>query len=240
MRPSLTPGTVSSWASSSWYWESAELRKALGEMLSVADHFANLPAGNAAANYRHDLVDIMRQCLADLGRNFLLSSTGTQESTKKVVGQDSGASRFLQLILDQDRLLGTLPEFRLGSWTEAARGLGTSVAEKDLYEKNARMLLTTWGDRDQCESGGLHDYANREWNGLLASYYYPRWRAFFDKGCVAQQWFEDYEWPFATGTKGAIKAYLPDAAPFAYGTFRAEPQGDPIAVVRELYEKYLK
>ena len=26
----------------------------------------------------------------------------------------------------------------------------------------------------------MHDYANKEWSGLLADYYLPRWKAFFD------------------------------------------------------------
>ena len=143
--------------------------------------------------------------------------------------KESGASekkdRFLALILDQDRLLGTRPELRFGRWTAAARALGSSAAESDLYEKNARMLLTTWGNRLQCENGGLHDYANREWNGLLASYYYPRWKAFFQNGDTAQDWFNDYEWPFVNSS---------------YGSFRAAPEGDEIATTQELYNKYFK
>jgi alpha-N-acetylglucosaminidase len=148
------------------------------------------------------------------------------------------ANRFLALLMDQDRLLGTRSELRLGRWLSSARVLGALSTEKDLYEKNARMLLTTWGDRAQCEHGGLHDYANREWQGLLSSYYYPRWKAFFANGCTPQQWFADYEWPFATGTTGSITNYLPEGAPYAYGSFTAEPVGDEIAIAQELYDKY--
>lgn len=224
MRPSLTAGTVSSWASSTWYWNFADLRTAFHEMLSVSE------ALSSNANYRYDLIDLARQTLADYGKELL--------DQIKTSGAQADKDRFLQLILDQDRLLGTRSELRLGHWTEAARGLGCSVAESDLYEKNARMLLTTWGDRAQCENGGLHDYANREWNGLLSSYYYPRWKAFFQNGNVAQSWFTDYEWPFATGSPGAIKSYLPDGAPYAYGTFSATAAGDEIAIAHELCDKY--
>ncbi|MBR1593964.1 MAG: alpha-N-acetylglucosaminidase [Alloprevotella sp.] len=226
-RPALKPTTVSSWANSTWYWDMTELRTALYAMLSVSDELKD------NENYRYDLVDLMRQALADMGKQTLdsiTSASGTQ--------RDAIAGRFLQLILDQDRLLGTRQEFRLGRWTEMARALGTTADEKTLYEKNARMLLTTWGDRAQCESGGLHDYANREWQGLLSSYYYPRWKAFFQKGYAAQSWFQNYEWPFACGTTGQNTAYLPAGAPYAYGSFSAEAEGDEIAVVKELYQKY--
>ena len=217
MRPALKPGTVSSWANSTWYWDFAELRTALCEMLAVADALRN------NENYRYDLVDLMRQSLDDLGK-LMLDSLGSVPAS----GREPMANRFLALILDQDRLLGTRAEFRLGRWTAMARALGQTDEEKDLYEKNARMLLTTWGDRAQCETGGLHDYANREWQGLLSSYYYPRWKAFFAAGCQPQAWFDDYEWPFVMGNT------------VPYDTFRPQPEGDEITLVRTLFNKYFR
>ncbi len=228
-RPATTPKTVSTWAYSSWYWNIEDLRTAAYEMLSVADRMQD------NENYRYDLVDIMRQALADYGKQTLdnLSLATTDVERKKI------QQKFLDLILAQDTLLGTRKEFRLGTWTELARQLGTTEEEKSLYEKNARMLITTWGDKAQCDNGGLHDYANREWNGLLSSYYYPRWAAFFDKGMVAQSWFEDYEWPFATGAENGVNStYLPENAPYAYGTFRQEPVGDPIEKAKAMYERF--
>lgn len=227
MRPVPKPGTVSSWANSTWYWDMTELRAALYTMLSVADELQ----GND--NYRYDLVDLMRQVLADYGK-LTLDSISTATGTER----QNIAARFLQLILDQDRLLGTRTEFRLGRWTEMARALGVTDEEKALYEKNARMLLTTWGDLAQCETGGLHDYANREWNGLLSSYYYPRWKAFFSRRFTSQSWFQQYEWPFANGTSGQNVNYLPEEAPYAYGSFKAEAEGDEVAVAKELFQKY--
>ncbi|MBO4612232.1 MAG: alpha-N-acetylglucosaminidase [Bacteroidaceae bacterium] len=214
MRPSLTASVVSTWAASTWYWDIADLRVAFREMLSVSDALSDND------NYRYDLVDIARQALADYGKELLDKIKENNVQADK--------NRFLELILDQDRLLGTRAEFRLGRWTEAARALGNTMSEKNLYEKNARMLLTTWGDRAQCESGRLHDYANREWNGLLSAYYYPRWKAFFDNANVAQNWFDDFEWPFAMGES------------CAYGTFSATPEGDELVISRELYDKYLR
>ena len=134
-------------------------------------------------NFRYDLTDLMRQALADYGKTLLdsISNANNSDEMGDFCNRKALEERFLNLILDQDRLLGTRREFRLGRWTEMARNWGRSETEKALYERNARMLLTTWGDREQCEKGGLHDYANREWNGLLSSYYYPRWKAFFSK-----------------------------------------------------------
>lgn len=46
---------------------------------------------------------------------------------------------------------------------------------KKLYEINAKSLITTWGSYKQCETGGLRDYSNRQWSGLVGDFYKPRW-----------------------------------------------------------------
>jgi hypothetical protein len=42
------------------------------------------------------------------------------------------SQEFLNILLAQDRLLGTRSEFRVGRWIEQARNLGTTPEEKDL------------------------------------------------------------------------------------------------------------
>jgi hypothetical protein len=61
-----------------------------------------------------------------------------------------------------------------------ARNIGNTQAEKDLYEWNARVQITTWGNRSASEQGKLHDYAHKEWNGILKDFYYMRWKTYFD------------------------------------------------------------
>ena len=78
----------------------------------------------------------------------------------------------------QDDLTGTDSHCLLGSWLEMARAEGQTPAEKAYMEFQARTLLTLWGDRDG--SGELHDYAAREWNGLLRDFYKPRWQSFIN------------------------------------------------------------
>ena len=93
---------------------------------------------------------------------------------------DQDAARFLEMLLMQDKLLGTRAEFRLGHWTQDAINAGSSAAEKKLYEWNARVQITTWGNRYCADTGGLRDYAHKEWQGLLKDFYYPRWKAYFE------------------------------------------------------------
>ena len=70
----------------------------------------------------------------------------------------------------QDKLLGTRKEFKVGNWIQQARNLGITSEEKDLYEWNARVQITTWGNRYCADIGKLRDYAHKEWNGLLRDF----------------------------------------------------------------------
>ena len=145
------------------YYDVQEVRRAAALMLSVADQYR----GND--NFEYDLVDVVRQAVADRGRELLYA-------------HDSKA--FTDALLAQDRLLGTRPEWMVGRWIGEALALAEAVAPGDTavranFERNARMQLTTWGDRACADGGKLHDYAYKEWNGLLRDFYLTRWQAFF-------------------------------------------------------------
>ena len=171
-RPSLNNFQVKSWSKMRNYYDPADTKKAAILMASVADKYR----GNN--NFEYDLVDIVRQAIADQGRiQYLRTIADYNAFSKKEFHQD--ARRFLDLLDMQDALLGTRSEFRLGHWTEAARKLGTNAAEKDLYEWNARVQITTWGNRYCANQGGLRDYANKEWQGLLKDFYAHRWKIYF-------------------------------------------------------------
>ena len=167
-RPSLNNFQVKSWSKMHNYYDPEDTRRAAILMVSVADKYK----GNN--NFEYDLVDICRQALDDQGRKQYLKTIADYNAfSRKEFNQDS--KRFLNMILLQDKLLGTRSEFRLGHWIEAARNLGKTTEEKDLYEWNARVQITTWGNRTCADQGGLRDYAHKEWQGILKDFYYKRW-----------------------------------------------------------------
>ena len=184
-RPSLNNFQVKSWSKMRNYYDPQATLEAAQLMTSIADQYK----GNN--NFEYDLVDICRQALADQGRlQYLKTIADYNGFSRKAFAKD--AHRFLEMILLQDKLLGTRTEFRLGHWTEAARKLGTTQQENDLYEWNARVQITTWGNRICADKGGLHDYAHKEWQGILKDFYYKRWKIFMD--ALAKQ-MEDYTHP---------------------------------------------
>lgn len=129
-------------------------------------------------NYEYDLVDIVRQAMADQARVQYEQTMACYKSFRRKAFA-TNSERFLKMLLLQDKLLGTRSEFRLGRWTTQARSLGTTPQEKDLYEWNARVQITTWGNRTCADEGGLRDYAHKEWQGLLKDFYYLRWSTYF-------------------------------------------------------------
>ena len=195
----------------------------------------------------------MRQAIADRARivyQHVMADFKTYD--KRAFKKD--AATFLNLMLLQDQLLGTRKEFRVGRWIEDARNLGTNKAEKNLYEWNARVQITTWGNRTCANKGKLRDYAHKEWNGLLKDFYYPRWEAFFkslDK-CMNRK-FElphggnatTYEELKATlnkeqpsGLPEEIDFYAMEE-PWTLRTeeYSAQPVGNPIDVAKEIFKK---
>lgn len=177
--------------------------------------------------YRYDLVDVTRQVLADWSACLHQEVVQAYRS-----GDPEGfrlcASRFMELIDDMDMLLSTREEFLLGKWLESAKAMGTAPQEKSLYERNARNLLTLWGDRD-CY---IHDYASRQWAGLMKGFYGGRWKLFFDAAyrslaeggdmADSDSLCREWEWNWIHDTE----------------LYPEKPCGDEISVCLGLYGKY--
>ena len=219
-RPGLNVNTVSTWAWSQDYYDPKEVMKAARLMLSVADKYQ----GNN--NFEYDLVDVLRQAIAEKGRLTLkVVATAYQAEDKELF--EKASQRFLQLILLQDKLLGTRKEFRVGYWTEKARKLGNTPEEKNLYEWNARVQITTWGNRDVADRGKLHDYAHKEWNGILKDLYYVRWEKYFEALTAS-----------LNGKMAPILDWYPieEAWTKISDSYSAEPEGNSIEVAKQVYE----
>ena len=172
-RPSLNNFQASSWSKMKNYYDPQSTLSAALLFLKGAEALAPLNS-----NLEYDLVDIVRQALADQAR-VQYQHTIADYKAFNVEGFRSNADRFLRMLLLQDSLLATRSEFRLGHWTQQALSCGTTPEERKLYEWNARVQITTWGNRYCADTGGLRDYAHKEWQGLLKDFYFPRWKAYF-------------------------------------------------------------
>lgn len=217
-RPADNVVKASAWAQPNPYYDHADVQAAARLFVDQAKHF------KGCKNYEYDMVDVVRQVIADKARDV-----AAQFGAAATAGDSSAyalhSRRFLALLDLQDRLLGTVPDFRLGSWLQAARNCSDDPAEKDRFEWNARVQITTWGNRAAADRGKLHDYAHREWQGLLADFYRPRWQKWFDTRLA--NWGKDVKIDFyAEEEPWTLQKnhYSPD------------PVGDPATVASEVLD----
>lgn len=220
-RPSWKAYQVSSWSEMSDYYDPADVIRAAGMMVDAAERFR----GNN--NFEYDLVDIVRQAVAEKGRLMYRVLVDAYKAGDRELFKLS-SDQFLRLILMQDRLLATRPEFKVGRWLESARNLGSTEEEKDWYEWNARVQITTWGNRVAADDGGLHDYAHREWNGLLRDFYYLRWKT----------WLDEQLKSFEGGQPKAIDFYaLEEPWTLKHNSYASEAEGNPVDIACEIYRE---
>ena len=220
-RPSWKAYQVSSWSEMSDYYDPADVIRAAGMMVDAAERFR----GNN--NFEYDLVDIVRQAVAEKGRLMYRVLVDAYKAGDRELFKLS-SDRFLRLILMQDRLLATRPEFKVGRWLESARNLGSTEEEKDWYEWNARVQITTWGNRVAADDSGLHDYAHREWNGLLRDFYYLRWKT----------WLDEQLKSFEGGQPKAIDFYaLEEPWTLKHNSYASEAEGNPVDIACEIYRE---
>jgi alpha-N-acetylglucosaminidase len=184
----------------------------------------------ACDGYQYDAVNIVRQLMAYQADNIKARMV-TAYHRKDLAGFRAQGKNLLDIGHDLDTLLGTRHEYLLGAWIHDARAWGATPTEADYYEHSARQILTTWGG----PGAPLTDYARREFNGLLVTYYLRRWQEFIHRlddsltndkpfdSTTYLKWCIDFEgkWVDTTGEKYAIY-----------------PSGDPVATARAMLQKY--
>lgn len=128
------------------------------------------------------------------------------------------------------------------------------------YEWNLRTQLTIWGTSAAAGDSEVSDYANKEWAGLISTFYLPRWQAWLarldadleqGRAYDAPAWrlevlLMTYRW-IATGSvqaaggAAAAAAVGPEGEQSAAASVSAvalSPQGDAMALSHAAYERY--
>ena len=218
-RPSTHTTKVSSWTAEYCVYDNARMVEAVRLMARHYDQLRENPC------YLFDLVDMARQALSNCGWEvyaaFMAAYTaGDMEAFNKA------ADLFLSMIRLQDQLMSNQRRTHLSHWLDAARALGRTPEEKDLFEENARTLITVWSDRPN--EWQLHDYASREWGGILAEYHYKRWEHFIEM-LRTNRYTEEYDW----------YAYeLPYTKPQPYTTELNADAGETVRRILELVDNW--
>ena len=168
-RPTTNFTSASTWGHSNIDYDKQELEKTIPLFIKNYEKYKNSSA------FIYDFSDVLKQVISNSAVECYYSMVDAYNKKDIVLFKDT-SSKFLQMMELQEKVLSTNTDFLVGNWIEDSRNMlsGADDWTKDLFEYNARSLITTWGSQQACQSG-LKDYSNRQWSGLTKDYYYPRW-----------------------------------------------------------------
>lgn len=191
-------------------------------LINVADELKNNDA------YQFDIVNLFRQVFGQYAGHLLYEIT-TSYQDKNVEKFDESVMKFINLSGKIEQLMATRKEFLLGKWIEDSRERATNVKEEQLYEWNARAIITTWGGRI------LYGYAIKDWAGMYSSYYLPRWKMFFEllRSDISEKKKLDYN-----GFVKDIMKWEDNWVGLREEKITSAPSGNSIILAKELWEQY--
>lgn len=172
-RPALQIKSVSSWGTVKKTYDVNLFAQAVKQFAKASSAF------KSSQTYRIDLINFTRQVIANEADSVHARLVAAYNAMDQKAF-DLASKRFLYLIDVTDTLLNTDPYFRLSSWQQQALRAGNTKMEKDNNLLNLMMLTTYWGENNPKEDY-LHEYAYKEWSGLMTTYYKDRWVLYFDQ-----------------------------------------------------------
>lgn len=199
--------------------------------------------------YRFDIVDVQRQIMTNLAQRINKAATAAYKAgdlkTFKL-----HRDRFLELLLDTDKMLASRTEWNFDKWVNDARSWGKTSKEKDQLEEDATSLVTFWGFTEGYNCIQF-DYSWREWAGLIRRYYYPRWKKLYDVMETSLAKGEPYNDDNAKQNHGreAFRGneFYSDLADWEIAFSKTpktdinpNPKGDEVKLAKQMYEKYSK
>ncbi len=203
-RPALSINAASTWGNAIVGYDKELLEEAAELLLRDYDVLKH------SEGYMYDVANILQQVLSNSAQEYQ-KKMASAFNAKNLDKFEEYSKVFLDIIDEMEKVTATSEYFLLGRWVEQAKALGKNADDftKELYEFNAKALVTTWGSYNQAESGGLKDYSNRQWSGLIGDFYKVRWQRWIDarmaelKGESFEKsinWFE-WEWSWVRSNK---------------------------------------
>ncbi len=199
--------------------------------------------------YRFDVIDLQRQIMTNLAQRIQKAATAAYKDGN-IDDFKLHSKRFLDLLLDVDKMLTSRSEWNFDKWVSDARSWGVTPQEKDQFEKDATELITYWGFTPGYECKQF-DYSWREWAGHIRRYYHPRWERLFDLMLTSYQNGEPYNeegTPLNHGRE-AFRAndFYDDLADWEINYVNTPKQdidprtkGDEVALAQKMAKKYSK
>lgn len=169
-QPSLTASSACAFSPKEPRYSLDAFADAIPSLLAVD------PTLRESSAYRYDLVDVGRQTLANHSR-VLLPKIDAAYQAKDGKAFRALTDEWLRQMDTLNRVVATEPALLVGAWFASAELAANSAEEAAQLHFDAGSLLLEWGPPSS-RTTGVHDYANREWDGLL-EFYRQRWSMYF-------------------------------------------------------------
>ncbi|ALC38879.1 CG13397 [Drosophila busckii] len=212
-----------------WTWYNSSSIEQAWQLLLSANAIIPLE-DDKYAMYAHDLVDITRQFLQQSADQLYVNLKSAYRK-KQLQRFEYLGSKLLLLLDDLELILASSSHFLLGSWLQSSKQLAPTSQLRANFEFNARNQITAWGP-----DGQILDYASKQWSGLVADYYKPRWQLFLDAVTLALQSQRSFN---ATDYKLRVAKEI--ELPFSYETkeYPTHSIGDSWYISQQIYARWL-
>ncbi|WP_316820389.1 alpha-N-acetylglucosaminidase [Pedobacter gandavensis] len=171
-RPAMDIESVSSWGTRKRNYDVEQFEEGVRMFVAAAKEFEGLET------YQTDRIDFVRQLQANRA-DKVYASMMQAIKTKNLEEFKSSSAKFKHMILQQDSLLSTSKYFLLNRWLQQSLDFGASKSDKENALMNAKTQIIFWGPVNNPKTD-LHDYAHKEWSGVLSTIYLSRWEQFIN------------------------------------------------------------
>lgn len=215
-----------------WTYNSPALDEDIANLRTALDYL--LEADGSGISYSFDVANIARQYLTNVfNAGFRDYEIAVKEGKRDVM--DEKSALMLGILEDLEAITATQEYFLVGKWIEDARSWGTTEEEELFYEREARNIITTWAGKGH---QSLNDYARRTCNGLISSYYKPRWEKFFKDVADRMDQGKGFHMEQYLIYKDQITDFEMEWWQECIGEFISSPEGDSKEIVKEVIRKY--
>lgn len=175
-RPDRHITSASTWGNTVIEYSKTDLVKALRMLLRDYSRLKN------SSGYKVDLASLSMQVVSNFAQD-ILEKIDVNIDDNDLNNFNKNSQIFERLITLANDLSDQVPEFRLSTWVKQAQNVATNLDDfsKKQILIDARAIVSTWWSIKQANSGGLHDYSNRQWSGVTDSLYAMRWEKWFSE-----------------------------------------------------------
>ncbi len=171
-RPNFEIKSASTWGNSVIGYDASELLRALQLLEQDYDLLKD------SAGYMYDLVTVKLQVLSN---RALVCQKKLKPlfDAKDIDAFKRTASEFLSFADEMESVAALNEHYRLDRYKKQAERLARNTNDftSKLYMDNLIRQITTWTSFSGAVR--LRDYSNRQWSGMIADFYKPRWERWF-------------------------------------------------------------